>query len=122
MYFVEYTAAKDSSGYCPPEKSFGARHFGRRLHFYPKAGYDGRRIEEFEAESEAEGIVRRFPRQLNLVTGLVTENERGGITALISAAMTPVLEDLELLTAEVEELRSALPKPRVKKTKANPDG
>lgn len=111
MFFVEYKLTPEDAGYCPPEQSLGIRQFSRHIDGYPNPVYGGRRITEFEVESDAKKLVERFPRLFGFAHDLLTEREQNGIDQRVAATLSPILDRLTDLEETVAELKASAARP-----------
>ena len=103
--FVEYGLTPDQSGYGhgPLGETWRSVH----LPFLPKSEYDGRRVEEFVSEAEAERFINSHthPGLFKLATDLVEAHHKRLLT---EAAETLVAKSQQETLALLIEVRQGL--------------
>ena len=113
--FVEYAVPRDDVGYTDRPLNIIVRKRDP-LRFEPKEEYDGRRVEEFDTELEAERLVQSKPKIFKIVRDIMDMETQAKIARIVDLKLAPILARLEALEPKTKKAEPA-PKRRVRAKK-----
>ena len=101
--FVEYGLTPDQSGY--GHGPLGETWRGVHLQFLPKSEYDGRRVEEFVSEAEAERFINSHthPGLFKMATDLVEAYHKRLLTDAAETLVAKSQQETLALLIEVKQ-------------------
>ena len=121
MYFLEYNLEPGDVGYCSPERKLGIRGKNREQRdFNASDDYEGRRVEAFHTQGEAEYLISRFSGSKPLFRwcdDLLSVKEQEKIADAVAAAVEPLCAAIGDIDIELGKIRAELAKKANKRGK-----
>ena len=100
--FVEYAVSRDDVGYTDRPLNVIVRKRAP-LQFEPKEEYDGRRVEEFDTELEAEQLVRSKPKIFKIACEIMDIETQDKIGRIVDLRLKQIFVRLEALEGKGAE-------------------